>query len=25
MNKIIITCLILSLSGCFGPAKFDTY
>jgi hypothetical protein len=24
LKKIILTCLVLVLSGCFGPAKFDT-
>lgn len=24
MKKIILTCLVLMLSGCFGPAKFDS-
>lgn len=24
MKKIILTCLVLLLSGCFGPAKFDS-
>jgi hypothetical protein len=24
MNKIVPTCLVLLLSGCFGPAKFDS-
>lgn len=24
MKKIILTCLVLVLSGCFGPAKFDS-
>lgn len=24
MKKIVLTCLVLLLSGCFGPAKFDS-
>ncbi|MEP1740708.1 MAG: DUF6694 family lipoprotein [Kangiellaceae bacterium] len=24
MKKIILTCLVLVISGCFGPAKFDS-
>lgn len=24
MKKIILTCLVLALSGCFGPTKFDS-